>query len=222
MFPISLSRITATLVFLTVTIFSTNAMAQENLQKGGGWLGTFAKKSIDEDFSFWAETQARYDFEVGVGQILYRTGLLYNLRSQNSLGFLYGYIQGGNNKEHRWTLQHGEKYGSWGLVDFSHRVRLEGRSLEGGDDSAAWRFRYLLRAQTNHKSCYKYVAWNETFVNMTNDVWTGSTTWDRNRFFIGIRQKFYNSNFEFGYLNQWVWRNPRDTVEHLLVIYLFL
>ena len=80
--------------------------------RNSGWLGTFAKREITENYYGWIETQLRYGFDQGgTNQILYRTGLLYRLNDSHELGFLYGYIESGNQKEHRFALQHVQRYG---------------------------------------------------------------------------------------------------------------
>jgi len=207
--------VVTTLILITMPVLSAE-------HRVGGWLGTLTSRELTTDFSLWAETQARFNFDnIQISQILYRTGLLYKLDDRHGLGFLYGFIQGGNLKEHRWTLQHTWKYGSWLNLNWSHRVRLEGRFLEQSPDDSV-RFRYLIRAQTQLESRTQYVFWNETFLNVTQEAWTGDRTDERNRVFLGFRRPLYSTHIEVGYLNQWVWRSPEATTEHLLVAYIFL
>jgi hypothetical protein len=205
-------------LLLSILLITTAYAEDQN----GGWLGTFTKKELTQDYHLWAETQVRYNFELGAtGQILYRTGLLQDLDQTHQLGYLYAYIQGGVLKEHRFTFQHGMQYGSRNGFRFSHRARLEARFLEKSDDDAA-RFRYLLRAQSKISEKYDLVVWDELFVNLSKEEWTGDRDFERNRFFVGVRRKFFNSNMEYGYLNQYIVKDDEDIIQHIAVFYLFL
>lgn len=186
------------------------------------WGGTFINKKFTDTFSLWAETQLRYNVSDGqTNQILYRTGLLQKLNETHSLGYLYAYIESGEVSEHRFTLQHVMKYANFDIIKLGHRVRFEGRTLESSDDDAG-RFRYLIRAETKGESGNLPVVWDELFINLTRDDWTGDRDFDRNRFFLGVKKYFYDSRLEFGYLNQYVPREVNDIIEHAFVMYLFI
>ena len=98
----------------------------------------------------------------------------------------------------------------------SSRSRLEARFFEDVSEDSS-RFRYLLRLDYK-----RYVIWDEVFINLKKDELTGNRVVDRNRFFIGLKSKIFNSKIEYGYLNQYIPRGDVDTIEHLLVAYLFL
>ena len=70
-------------------------------------------------------------------------------------------------------------------------------------------------------STYKPVSWNEVFLNLSDDGFSGNRFFDRNRFFLGLRKDFYDSFIEFGYLNQYATRSSGDLMEHLGVLYVF-
>lgn len=199
------------------------ALAAED-QKGM-WLGTFANKKLTENYSFWIETQLRYNLDEGnAAQVLYRTGVLQKLNERQGLGYLYAFIQSGLNKEHRFTLQHTQSYGNLSNYKFSHRVRVETRHLEETTESfeAAGRLRYLLRAEQRDDKNYALVVWDEVFINLNETSWNGHDTQDRNRFFIGVKQEFFASNrLELGYLNQFIPRESGDISEHIATVYLF-
>ena len=207
------------LLLVLIFFFSTCSQASENTTSG--WLGTFTKKDLSEKYSFWAETQLRYSIEDGgTNQLLYRFGLLRTLNNEHEIGFLYAFIQSSQLKEHRLTLQHSQKYGEWGGFNFSSRARLEARFLEDSDDDAS-RFRFLIRKERSLNSDCSFVSWNEIFINITDDAWTGQRTFERNRLFVGLKSSVLNSKVEFGYLNQFVPRVSMDVFEHTLVAYLF-
>ena len=61
-------------------IFSSNTNAVAAIQQSGNWWGTFSNHKLSNDYSFWVETQLRYNVSHGqLGQILYRTGLLQKM-----------------------------------------------------------------------------------------------------------------------------------------------
>ena len=184
--------------------------------RAASWFGTFAQKDITDNFLIWAETQFRYNLELGKNQqILYRPGILHKINEHHQLGYLFAYIQSDSLKEHRFALQHIQKYGNFFNADFSARSRLEARFIEDNSDDAA-RFRYLLRAEG---SCW--VTWEEIFLNLTDDNWTGNRVVDRNRFFLGLKHFVSDIRVEYGYLNQYIPRATNDVMEHIFTVYLF-
>lgn len=196
---------------ILLLIFTFHAQATE--VNDGAWLGTFANNKITDDYSFWMETQVRYNSDIGqTNQVLYRTGILHN-----SLGYLYGFIQGGLRKEHRFTLQHIDKFQG----GFSSRARLEGRVLENNEGSSV-RFRYLLRKELGTFKKFNIAIWDEVFLNLSRENWSGDRVDERNRLFIGLHRNFHNLRYEFGYLNQYVPRDHDSVMEHLFVIYFFI
>lgn len=203
-------------------IFCLISFAHAAEDRDGFWFGTFTNKQLNDDYSYWAEAQLRYDLDVGrTRQFLYRTGVIKKITENQSMAVLYAYIQSLGSKEHRWALQHVAKYGKWLGLDYSHRMRYEYRNLEDfGED--ATRFRYLLRSEQNTDGKFDLVIWNELFVNLQERSWNGDQAIDRNRVFLGFKHKaFENNRVEFGYLNQYVPRDGGDISEHLLVGYLF-
>ena len=211
-------------LFAVAFLFISNSsFALENNKSS--WLGTFANIKLTEKFNYWIETQVRYNLDLGnTAQVLYRTGVLQKMSETQGLGYLYAFIQSGNAKEHRLTLQHTQNYGNFSEVKLSHRARLESRFLE--DDVQSYdtgaRVRYLLRAEKLHSHHYAFVIWDEVFINLNKTSWNGNDHLDRNRFFIGVKKGFLNSNhFEIGYLNQFVPRDSGDISEHIATFYFF-
>ena len=199
-------------------LFSFCHFANASETKSSSWLGTFANKKIGGDFSFWMETQVRYNFDLGgTGQILYRTGILQKLTEKQGLGYLYAYIQSSSLKEHRFALQHTLTMNS----SFSHRVRLEGRFMEDDLENAG-RFRYLLRYDRPLSDKKRLAVWDEAFINLNETSWNGDRSFDRNRFFLGLRFKFQELDLEVGYHYQFVPRDSWDINEHVAVAYFFI
>lgn len=208
-------------ILLASQLFLFNSYAVES--RGGAWLGTFTDTSISKSFSVWAETQLRYSFYIGgMGQTLYRLGFLQkNLGEKHQLGYLYAFIQTSIIKEHRFTFQHVMKYGKFIGQSFAHRMRIEGRFPEKVIKNSV-RLRYLIRADQQTDSKFKFVFWDELFINLTREFWTGNRSINANRLFVGLKRGIGEGNrVEFGYLNQFIPRNKIKVMQHLFVFYYF-
>jgi hypothetical protein len=191
-----------------------------NDNRDAAWLGLFHKKVLPQNYFLWTEAQLRYLLDsTGMQQTLYRFGALKKINEQHEVGLLYAYVDTEIKKEHRPTLQHGQRIGTIGSMLFSGRTRLEARFREDETDDSA-RFRYLLRGQQNIWEQVDLVVWNEAFINLTDDEWTGNRTYERNRFFIGARIPYFDINWEIGYMNQFIPRR-NDVMEHIITAYLF-
>lgn len=180
------------------------------------WLGLFNKTKVTSDFSFWTEAQARLDNDrLTSQQLLFRFGVLKPLSNRFEVGLLYAYVQTKPLYEHRPTLQMTSTFFKQSHSSLTLRKRLEYRKLENSE-AISGRFRASLRYQYRH-----FIVWEEPFINLTHETWTGERVFERNRFFIG---RSFNSsliNLEVGYLNQYVPRHRRSLMEHVLVAYLF-
>ena len=185
------------------------------------WLGVFGKKNIAQDVSFWEEVQFRYDLNEGqMQQTLVRFGLLKNVTPKQEIGALMGFIQTGITKEYRPTFQHMYNTSIEDELHFNLRSRLEFRDVEDVEANSI-RYRLLASARKKISSRLSPLIWDELFVNLTNEDWTGDRTFERNRFFAGIRVDESYGRWEVGYLNQFVPRKNQDTLEHVLVLYFF-
>jgi hypothetical protein len=201
-------------------IFSMNSMASLDNQNKT-WLGIFAKKKLQHyDYSFWQELQYRYDHEEGgMEQILTRFGLLKNLSDSHELGVMIAYIQTGNTREYRPTLQHVYNTAS-DQHKFLFRSRLEWRDQEENPANSI-RYRLMNSYRYQWNPTYSVLIWDEPFINLTQEKWTGNRTLERNRLFLGVRIDQSDERFEIGYMNQYVPRKDQDISEHILVGYFF-
>lgn len=180
------------------------------------WLGLFSKKQVAKQFSFWTEGQARMDNDRFVNQqLLLRLGILTPVGERSEWGLLYAHVQTGETKENRPTLQYQFSQKKAGDLTFNWRQRLEYRKLEGLD-AESFRTRTFLRFQKG-----KFLAWEEAFITLTNEDWTGNRIFERNRFFVGLTQEVARTRFEVGYMHQYVPRRNLSTHEHILTLYLF-
>ncbi len=182
----------------------------------GAWFGLFHRKDLNDHFSMWGDYQLRYSMEEGgMQQTLFRFGPLYRITKRQEIGLLYGFVEFGV-KEYRTTFHHQ----FFVNPKLSLRSRLEYRNLEDNDDDSL-RFRYLIRFLHALRGSTSLLIWEEPFANLTSDEWTGERSFDRNRFFVGIRFPAFGMDFEAGYLNQFIPRSNRDTMEHLALLYVY-
>ncbi len=185
------------------------------------WLGVMGKKALQNDFSLWQEYQLRYDANATtMQQTLFRFGLLKALDKKNEVGLIGGYIQTGLTKEYRPTLQYTYQFDPMGDTSLSVRNRLEARIIEDNPDFSM-RYRAQFRAMKPVNEDYSMVVWDEPFLNITDDTWTGHRMIERNRFFIGPRLHFDGLNLEVGYMNQFTPRKNANVTEHILTTYLY-
>ena len=205
-------------LFFSLVLVSLSAYGDNT--RDGSWFGLFQKRSITPETSLWTEVQLRYNHDTGsMGQTLFRFGGLRKLNGLHEVGLIMGYIQTDLLKEYRPTLQHGYQFNRIGDLALSTRTRLELRKLEDNPEESI-RFRPMIRGQYSINETLHLVAWNELFINFTEEQWTGNRTIERNRFFTGLRLPYMDMNFEIGYLNQFIPRQ-KDVTEHIFILYFF-
>lgn len=203
------------LIIILVLTLSTPAFGDE-VHKSRTWFGLFAKKSMNEAISSWQEVQLRYDLNQGqMQQTLMRFGLLKKLNEKHEAGLLMAFIQSGLIKEYRPTLQHLFSNSHDDSFFFNLRSRLEFRDIEN-DDANSVRYRLMVNTRKKVSATLSAVVWDEGFFNVSNETWTGDTTFERNRLFLGLRIDQSYGRWEVGYLNQYIPRQERNTQEHIL------
>ena len=184
------------------------------------WLGLFANKSIHSEFNLWAETQLRHDdSHQTMNQTLNRFGLIRKLSGQHEVGFLFAYVQSDTAKEYRPTFQYTYKFENDSTL-YSIRNRLEFRDVEQ-QEANSMRWRTLFRWARPMAPSWDLLIWDEPFLNITHEEWTGQRVFERNRVFLGTVLKWEEIKIEFGYLNQLIPRENKTIQEHTLVGYLF-
>jgi hypothetical protein len=169
----------------------------------------------------WTDIQLRYDNNnTTMQQTLIRFGPLKQITEKNEIGFLAAFIQTGLIDEYRATLHHLYHFSTNPEHAFLLRNRLEGRALEDNPDFSI-RYRSMFRYQTALKGNHSLVIWDEPFLNLTRDDWTGNRLVERNSFFLGPRISFHDSHLEVGYMNQFIPRDNVDIYEHIITMYFF-
>jgi len=213
------------LLGILIFLFAS-AHARSTVNEQRTWLGLFGKKALSEKNTLWAEAQLRHDVtNQTMNQTLNRFGVLRTLSPKHEAGLLFAYVQtnqlsGTSLREYRPTAQYVFKSVLGSIKDFSARARIEYRMLE--DVSAdSVRTRLLLRYGRKLSDATDFVFWEEPFVNVTREDWTGRRAFERNRAFMGVRQSFNGADVEVGYMNQFIPRTSRNMYEHILVAYLF-
>ncbi len=184
------------------------------------WLGLFAQKKINSNLNLWAETQLRHDeTHQTMNQVLNRFGLIKPISDRHEVGFLFAYVQSDTAKEYRPTFQYSYKIQDQSNF-FTLRNRLELRDVEQ-QEAKSVRWRSLLRWSHALNESYDFLIWDEPFLNLTHEQWTGERLFERNRLFIGTKIKWSELALELGYLNQYIPRDTKSIQEHALVTYLF-
>ena len=205
-------------LFILLTLMCSLSTAIADNTREGFWFGTLGKKPLDEQYSLWTEAQFRYNLDLGsMSQTLFRTGILRKLSEHHEVGAIIGFIQTGLLKEYRPTLQHIYQSPKMGDLALGFRSRLEYRKLED-DFEESWRYRLQVRAQVPLSPTLNFILWDEPFLNLSRETWTGDRSFERNRFFIGAGLPVWGIRIETGYLNQFVPRK-QDITEHLWVVY---
>lgn len=208
-------------VFFISVIFNLESFA-DTRSYDRTWFGLFSKRSLsDSDYSIWTEGQARLDNdEFTSQQVLLRPGVLKKINDKNDIGFLIAFVEMNKVWETRPTFQYIYTFAKNDVHTISLRNRFEYRKRED-QDAVSGRYRGLLRFQFSLENKKAFIIWDEPFLNMTNEDWTGNRIFERNRFFIGMGIPFLDTNFEVGYMNQYTPRDTRTTVEHIATVYYF-
>ncbi len=181
---------TNNIILITGILFATSANAQKS--NIGNWFIYFANQKINKKWNWHNEVQYRnYNFIGDINQLLFRTGIGYNLSENNDNILLgYGFIQShtysntGNKNiknEHRIFQQFIKKQNIHNFY-VQHRYRIEERFFT---DDFKLRFRYFLSVnkplnkKTMETNAVYLSAYNEIFLNAEKPVF------DRNRLYVG-------------------------------------
>ena len=197
------------LIGIIAFVFCFHSMNGQN-NKIGNWLIYFGNQKINEKLNFHNEIQYRnYNFIGDISQLLIRTGIGYNLNTNNNILFGYGFIETFTNEtgipnkkrvvENRIYQQYLNKH-TINNYFLTHRIRFEERFIE---KSLEYRFRYFislnkpLNKSKMEKNAIYISSYNEIFIKSTNQLF------DRNRIYGGLG--FLLNNYlkiETGYMIQ--------------------
>jgi hypothetical protein len=204
---------------LVLFIFIFSSWSSANTEHSNGyWAGFFAASKLTENVNVHNEFQLRKNTDLGItSQSLFRAGPLWQWNDTTQFGLLYAHIRTGAITEHRFTQQVIYKT----TETLSVRTRFEQRTIEKNNDLGL-RLRLLGRYQKPINDTHSFVIWNEYFHQLTTPTWVYNEDFDRNRYFLGLRSKWNNISFEYGYSNQYVNRRGGDLSEHLFLFYLIM
>lgn len=211
------------LILLTITALLSLSSFADTRTYDRTWLGLFSNRKLEETkYSIWTEGQARMDNDrFTQQQTLLRTGLLRNVNEKNDIGFIVAFVETDKHWETRPTFQHVYLFFKNDVNTISLRNRFEYRVRED-QEAKSGRYRGQLKYHRALENKKAFIIWEEPFLNMTNEDWTGNRVFERNRFFIGMGLPFADkTNFEVGYMNQYTPRDTRSTVEHIATFYYY-
>lgn len=170
------------LFLIALLVFRTRVSAQKN--DIGSWFIYFGNQQINKRWNWWNEMQYRnYNFIGDLEQLVFRTGIGYNLTENNNnvlLGyaFIYSepYIAGTDKKTSLTENRIYEQFitrQNFGRVFIQHRYRIEERFIAS---DVRVRFRYLLglnipiNQEVIKKDVFYFSAYNEIFLRTTEPV----------------------------------------------------
>lgn len=185
---------------------------------------TFESDGSPNRWQYAFDAQARYfDIGSGVNQWLVRPAIGYKLTDNMNAWVGYARLRsraasGRVADENRYWQQLDWRAGQWRGGQLSMRVRLEQRDIDLGDDIGV-----VLRLMARYvrpfagESNKSLVIGLEPFVDLRDTDWGGDSGIGQNRVFIGVSQPFGGKlTLEYGYMNQYIWRDGRDDqVNHL-------
>ena len=196
------------IILITGILFATSANAQKSNM--GNWFIYLGNQKLNKKWNWHNEVQYRnYNFIGDVNQLLFRTGIGYNLSENNNNILLgYGFIQSYTysntgtksiKNEHRIFQQFVTKQNIHNFY-VQHRYRIEERFFA---DDFKVRFRYFLSVnkplnkKTMEANAVYLSAYNEIFLNAEKPVF------DRNRLYGGVGYCINRHlRLETGYMTQ--------------------
>lgn len=231
------------IIFFTLAMFaySSSASAQDSTDhRYGTWLGFFAHGPIKGDVWFWLDVQPRFYSSFEPQAVLVRPGISW--RAMPVLFATLGYAwvpqwtQTGD--PHEWgDLAYVDEHRIWEQLNYTPsnaatgnsaqlRLRGEQRFRTAGASDVGLRLRFLARGQfaIDHEHRWFLIGWGELFIAI-NDAGTWQRSgFDQNRLFAGVGWQAIPAQlrFEFGYLNQWVFRAGTDPVNHIAALSAYL
>jgi hypothetical protein len=219
----SQEKTTMKMIFLILTTLFAMESFADTRSFDRTWLGLFNKRKFENtNYSFWTEAQLRLDNdEFNAQQVLIRPGVLKKINDENEIGFLIAFSEIEKNWETRPTFQHAYTIIKNEPNTLSYRSRIEYRVRED-QEAVSGRYRGQLKWHKSLESGNAFILWDELFLNITREDWTGDRLVERNRFFIGMGIPFVDkTNFEVGYMNQHTPRSDRTTIDHVLILFFY-
>lgn len=192
------------------------------------WTGQFIVVDVDDDFFVRGEAQERFTDDADrLGQLLLRSLVGYRINEDVSIGGGYAYILTDpvgpvEINEHRIYQELNVRLiDTPGGVTLDSRTRLEQRFFEE-DGETAWRFRNFVQLRVPISENNKFVAYTEPFIDLNETpIQRGGLSIWRN--FAGVSVPIADGiEIVPGYLNQYVFRDGEDRIDHIANVNLFM
>ena len=212
-------------LFCLVLIPSPLDAAEED---GNVWLGQFATVNVDEDVYVRLEAQERLTNDAErLGQLLLRGLVGYRISKGVNIGAGYAYVLTdpvgpARLDEHRFYQELNIRLlTTGGGTTLDSRTRLEQRTFEEREGTA-WRLRQFVQLRVPVSEDNRIVAYTEPFVELDEGpVQRGGLSVWRN--FVGVSVPLAKGvEVVPGYLNQRVWRDGPDRIDHTANVNLFV
>lgn len=193
------------------------------------WTGQFIVVDLDKDGDWFirGEAQERFTNDADrLGQLLLRTLVGYRIDDDVSIGGGYAYILTDpigpvELNEHRFYQELNVRLLNQSGVTIDSRTRLEQRTFEEGNGTS-WRFRNFVQLRVPISENNKFVAYTEPFVDLNETRFQrgGLSVW---RNFAGVSVPLAEGiEVVPGYLNQTVFRDGEDRMDHVANVNIFM
>lgn len=212
-------------LFSLVLIASPLKAAEED---GNVWLGQFTTIRASDDIYVRLEAQERFTDDAGrLGQLLLRSLVGYRISKKVNIGAGYAFVLTDpvgpvELNEHRFYQELNIRLlSTGGGTTLDSRTRLEQRTFEEREGTA-WRLRQFLQLRVPVSKNNRIVAYTEPFVDLDEGpVQRGGLSVWRN--FAGVSIPLGKAvEVVPGYLNQRVWRDGPDRIDHTANVNLFM
>jgi Protein of unknown function (DUF2490) len=220
--------------YFTVFLFIgfVNNLTGQTIHQFSGWGAVFGNAKINNKFSLHLESQIRSNDDLkAVQTLIFRTGLIYNLKNNQTLTVGYAFVDhhrtigdvSGWGPEHRiWEQYVLNKAFSLSdhFITIQNRFRLEQRfvstsiiadnQLKTEDYNFSQRLRYFVRSifplVATHQKKFKQGAFlslqDEIFLNLSDNPPTNGKLFDQNRAYASVGYRFSPKyDLEIGYMN---------------------
>lgn len=193
------------------------------------WTGQFIVIDVDEDGDWFVrgEAQERFTNDADrLGQLLLRSLVGYRINKDVSIGGGYAFILTDpvgpvEFNEHRFYQDLNVRLINRDGVTLDSRTRLEQRTFEEGDGTS-WRFRNFVQLRVPISETNRFVAYTEPFIELNDTRFQrgGLSVW---RNFAGVSFPLADGiEVVPGYLNQTVFRDGEDRMDHVANVNLFM
>lgn len=197
-------------------------------EDGNVWLGQFATINAGEDIYVRLEAQERFTNDAErLGQLLLRSLVGYRISKGVNIGAGYAFVLTDpvgpvKLNEHRFYQELNLRLlTTGGRTTLDSRTRLEQRTFEERDGTA-WRLRQFVQLRVPVSEDNRIVAYTEPFVDLdAGPVQRGGLSVWRN--FVGVSIPLAKGvEVVPGYLNQHVWRDGPNRIDHTANVNLFV